>query len=102
MLNRARAAGASIISMSSDAKPQRAERQLDGARRLLAHLAELLQADLSVRLWNGELVPLGPHAAASPAFHAAICSSSNWRIDSSLVGDICILILPTLRCQRRP
>ncbi|MBI3711233.1 MAG: class I SAM-dependent methyltransferase [Proteobacteria bacterium] len=35
-----------------------AERQVRSARRLLAHLAELLQADLSVRLWTGELIPL--------------------------------------------
>jgi cyclopropane-fatty-acyl-phospholipid synthase len=45
----------------------RAARQLQGAKRLLAHLAGLLQADLSVRLWNGELVPLGPDAPPSPA-----------------------------------
>jgi cyclopropane-fatty-acyl-phospholipid synthase len=47
--------------------PQGTRRQLVSAKRLLAHLAELLQADLSVRLWNGDLVPLGPNAAASPA-----------------------------------
>ena len=28
------------------------------ARRILAHLADQLQADLSVRLWTGEIVPL--------------------------------------------
>jgi cyclopropane-fatty-acyl-phospholipid synthase len=53
--------------MNDDPKPRRAERQLHGARRLLSHLADLLQADLSVRLWNGEIVPLGPKAGASPA-----------------------------------
>ncbi len=36
-----------------------AERQTRAARRLFAHLADILQADLSVRLWTGELVPLG-------------------------------------------
>jgi len=40
----------------------RAERQAAGLRRLVAHLAGLLQADLSVRLWTGELLPLGPAA----------------------------------------
>jgi cyclopropane-fatty-acyl-phospholipid synthase len=39
-----------------------ARRQLKGARRLLGHVATLVQADLSVRLWTGELVPLGPSA----------------------------------------
>jgi cyclopropane-fatty-acyl-phospholipid synthase len=53
--------------MNSDSSARRAERQLEGARRLLSHLADLLQADLSVRLWTGELVPLGPSAAAAPA-----------------------------------
>jgi cyclopropane-fatty-acyl-phospholipid synthase len=53
--------------MNSDPIPQGTRRQLVSAKRLLAHLAELLQADLSVRLWNGDLVPLGPNAAASPA-----------------------------------
>lgn len=42
------------------------DRQLAGARRLLAHLGEILQADLAVRLWNGERVPLGPAAAGAP------------------------------------
>ena len=37
-----------------------ADARISSAKRLLSHLAELLQADLSVRLWNGELVPLGP------------------------------------------
>lgn len=36
--------------------------RIRAARRILAHLADLLQADLSVRLWNGEVVPLGPDA----------------------------------------
>jgi cyclopropane-fatty-acyl-phospholipid synthase len=53
--------------MNSDPIPQGTRRQLVSAKRLLAHRAELLQADLSVRLWNGDLVPLGPNAAASPA-----------------------------------
>ena len=32
------------------------------ARRITAHIADLLQADLSLRLWNGEVLPLGPNA----------------------------------------
>lgn len=32
------------------------------ARRIVAHVADLLQADLSLRLWNGEILPLGPNA----------------------------------------
>ena len=43
-----------------------AERQANAARRLLAHVGEILQADLSVRLWTGEIVPLGAAAAGGP------------------------------------
>ncbi len=39
-----------------------ADRRLPAARRIIAHVAGLLQADLSVRLWNGEVLPLGPGA----------------------------------------
>lgn len=35
---------------------------LAAARRVIAHIAEHLQADLSIRLWNGEVLPLGPGA----------------------------------------
>ncbi|MGD9536772.1 MAG: class I SAM-dependent methyltransferase [Alphaproteobacteria bacterium] len=35
-----------------------ARRQIAGARRLVAHVAERLPTDLSVRLWTGELMPL--------------------------------------------
>jgi len=38
------------------------DKRLVAARRLLKHAAQELQADLSVRLWNGEIVPLGPQA----------------------------------------
>jgi len=41
---------------------QLAEKQLCAARAIIAHLAEHLQADLSVVLWNGEVLPLGPGA----------------------------------------
>jgi cyclopropane-fatty-acyl-phospholipid synthase len=52
--------------MDAIATDSRADRQLAGARRLLAHLGEILQAELAVRLWNGERVPLGPAAADAP------------------------------------
>ena len=32
------------------------------ARRIVSHIAEHLQADLSLQLWNGEVLPLGPDA----------------------------------------
>lgn len=52
--------------MDTLAPDSRTDRQLAAARRLLAHLGELLQADLAVRLWNGERVPLGPAGADAP------------------------------------
>ena len=39
-----------------------AERQLQAARNLAAHIATRLEADLSLQLWNGEMLPLGPGA----------------------------------------
>lgn len=38
------------------------DRQIAAARLIIAHVAEHFQADLSVRLWNGEVLPLGPGA----------------------------------------
>ncbi len=38
------------------------DRRVVAARRLVGHVAEHLQADLSLRLWNGEVLPLGPGA----------------------------------------
>ncbi len=35
---------------------------LEGARTIIAHIAEQLQADASIQLWNGEVLPLGPNA----------------------------------------
>ncbi len=37
----------------------KADRQIAAARRVVAHLAETLDANLSVRLWNGERLALG-------------------------------------------
>ena len=42
--------------------PARPDRRIAAARRITAHIADLLQADLSLRLWNGEVLPLGPNA----------------------------------------
>ena len=36
--------------------------RLRALRKLIAHIAGLLEADLSVELWNGEVLPLGPGA----------------------------------------
>jgi cyclopropane-fatty-acyl-phospholipid synthase len=36
------------------------DRRLAAARRLIAHLAERSPMPLDIRLWNGEVVPLGP------------------------------------------
>ncbi|WP_269515804.1 SAM-dependent methyltransferase [Brevundimonas subvibrioides] len=38
------------------------DRRVTAARRIVAHVAEHLQADLSLRLWTGEVLPLGPKA----------------------------------------
>jgi cyclopropane-fatty-acyl-phospholipid synthase len=38
------------------------DRRITAARRIVAHVAEHLRADLSLRLWNGEVLPLGPGA----------------------------------------
>ncbi|MDQ3144508.1 MAG: cyclopropane-fatty-acyl-phospholipid synthase family protein [Pseudomonadota bacterium] len=35
---------------------------LSGARTMVSHIADRLQAGLSVELWNGEVLPLGPGA----------------------------------------
>ena len=38
------------------------DRRVTAARRIVAHVAEHLQADLSLRLWTGEVLPLSPNA----------------------------------------
>lgn len=38
------------------------DRQVVAARRIVVHVADHLKADLSVRLWNGEVLPLGAGA----------------------------------------
>ncbi|MDJ1159777.1 cyclopropane-fatty-acyl-phospholipid synthase family protein [Chelatococcus sp. SYSU_G07232] len=43
------------------------DRRVAAARRLLEHVADHLQADLAVRLWTGETVPLGPGATGDLA-----------------------------------
>jgi cyclopropane-fatty-acyl-phospholipid synthase len=46
----------------ADTAPDPSDRKLAAARRLAAVLAPALQTGFSLRLWNGELVPLGPAA----------------------------------------
>lgn len=38
------------------------DRRVQAARRIVSHIAEHLRADLSLRLWTGEVLPLGPGA----------------------------------------
>jgi len=38
------------------------DKRIVAARTITAHIAEHLQADLSLRLWTGEVLPLGPGA----------------------------------------
>jgi cyclopropane-fatty-acyl-phospholipid synthase len=40
----------------------RTDRRIEAARRIAEHVAEHLQADLSLKLWDGSIVPLGPNA----------------------------------------
>jgi cyclopropane-fatty-acyl-phospholipid synthase len=48
----------------ADVSPDPTGRKLAAARRLAVLLAPALQAGFSLRLWNGDLVPLGPAARA--------------------------------------
>ena len=41
---------------------QTIDRRVTAARRIASHIAEQLQADLSLELWTGEVIPLGPKA----------------------------------------
>lgn len=38
------------------------DKYINAAKRLISHLADQLQADLAVELWNGEVIPLGAKA----------------------------------------
>lgn len=40
-------------------RPSRQQRQLNVARELFTHLGELLDSPISVRLWDGSVIPLG-------------------------------------------
>lgn len=48
--------------------PEAENRQIVAARRLVAHVADMLDADLSVRLWNGERLPLGSRVSDDLGF----------------------------------
>ena len=41
---------------------QTTDRRIVAARHIVSHIAEHLKADLSLRLWTGEVLPLGPGA----------------------------------------
>lgn len=49
----------------------RETRQLEAVRRLLGHVGMLLQSDLHVRLWTGEVVPLGAGADGTVGIRVA-------------------------------
>jgi len=49
------------MSMTDRPDPQ-TDPRLAAARRLVAHVADHLGADLSLQLWTGEVLPLGPGA----------------------------------------
>lgn len=40
------------------------DKRIEAAKRIAAHVAEKVDADLSLELWNGEVVPLGAKARA--------------------------------------
>ena len=48
--------------MTTPALTETPDRRIVAARRITAHIADFLQAELSLRLWNGEVLPLGPDA----------------------------------------
>ena len=48
--------------------------QIERARALIAHIAEHLRADLSIQLWNGEVLPLGPSARSDILIRVASAS----------------------------
>jgi cyclopropane-fatty-acyl-phospholipid synthase len=44
------------------------DRKVEGLRRIIEHIARNISADLSVRLWDGTIVPLGPNVRGDLAF----------------------------------
>jgi cyclopropane-fatty-acyl-phospholipid synthase len=64
-------------------------RQLSAARNVLAHLAELLDARFSIRLWDGSLIPLGrnvdPRLSISISAPGVISSILRWPTLDNLV-----------------
>ena len=55
----------------------RERRRLDAARAIVQMVGDHLNADLSVQLWNGEVVPLGPNA--KPDIRLVVRSSAAFR-----------------------
>lgn len=73
------------------------DRQLADARAIIRHIAVRLEADCSVELWNGEVVPLGPGARddvririASPAAIGRLVRSPRLTtlVEVYLAGDL--------------
>ncbi len=73
------------------------DRQLANARAIISHIATHLEADCSVELWNGEVVPLGPGARddiririASPAAIGRLVRSPRLTtlVEVYLAGDL--------------
>ncbi len=56
-----------MADFPADTADHQGDRKLAAARRLAALLAPAMQAGFSVRLWNNELVPLGPAARSDLA-----------------------------------
>ncbi len=75
-----------MLSFFSFASPAR---QLAAAQRVLAHLAEVLDARFSVRLWDGSRVPLGrnvhPHLEVSVQGPGVVGSLLRWPTLDNLV-----------------
>ena len=44
------------------------DRQVEGLRRVIEDVASSISADLSVRLWDGTIIPLGPNVRGDIAF----------------------------------
>src|SRR5438874_10193464 len=76
----------SMFNMLSLASPSR---QLEAAREVLSHLAELLDAKFSIELWDGTRIPLGrevkPHLAVAIRGPGVIGSLLRWPTLDNLV-----------------
>lgn len=60
--------------------------RLAGMRRLTRHLADRLQADVSLRLWDGSLEPLGPKVDSGVAVVIRSPDAVRWMLFSPKLG----------------